>query len=105
MSVRFLALAVFCGLGLSLTSCSMESFDSTTTDFGERWRIEKASEACNAQIERNRWGSVAAILSYERHEPDHGYRACMNGKLNKQRVTSANGLPKNDAAPVTDPAF
>jgi len=63
----------------------MESFDSPTSDAAERWRIEKASEACNSEIERKRWGSIAAMLSYERQEPDHGYRACMNARLNKQR--------------------
>ena len=72
---------------MSLVSCSTESFVSNTDDASQQWRIAKASEACNGQIERERWGSLAAMLTYESHEPDHGYRACMAGKL-KQHASS-----------------
>jgi hypothetical protein len=82
VSFRLSAQIAVCGVGLSLTSCSTESFDSTTTDLGERWKLANASDACNAEIEHKRWGSVAAILTYEQRESDHGYAACMNGKAN-----------------------
>jgi hypothetical protein len=96
--LRWWARVTVCGLGLSLMSCSTGSFDSSTDDFGERWKIAKASEACNADIERERWGSLSAMLTYERHEPDHGYRACMNGKL-KQHASAVDGTQDTDATP------
>jgi hypothetical protein len=40
----------------------------------------QASKACNAEIERKRWGSIAAILNYEQREADDGYAACMAHK-------------------------
>jgi hypothetical protein len=82
VSRRLLAQIAVCILSLSLTACSSESFGPTTTDLGERWKQRQASDACNAEIEHKRWGSVAAILTYERHEPDDGFATCMATKLN-----------------------
>jgi hypothetical protein len=67
----------------------METFGAPSSDAAAQWRIEKASEACNAEIDRKRWGSVAAMLSYQRQESDHGYRACMNARLKKNSTASA----------------
>ena len=66
----------------SLTACSSESLDMQTADLGKRWELQRASDACNSKIEKERWGSVTAILKYERRESDHGYRDCMGGKVN-----------------------
>jgi hypothetical protein len=71
-----------CVLASSLTACSSESLEMTTADLGKRWKLQRASDACNAEIEQKRWGSVAAILTYEQHEPDHGYATFMAPKLN-----------------------
>lgn len=57
--------------------------DMTTASLGERWTRQKASDACNSAIEKRRWGSVSAMLSYKQSEPDHGYRRCVESKLNK----------------------
>jgi hypothetical protein len=54
----------------------------TTADLGKRWKLQRANDAYNAEIEQKRWGSVAAILTYEQHEPDNGYATCMAPKLN-----------------------
>jgi hypothetical protein len=66
----------------SLTACSSESVDMTTADLGKRWELRRASDACNSKIEKKRWGSVSALLAYEKQAPDHGYRNCMESKLN-----------------------
>ena len=77
MSLRVSVQLVVCGL--VLTACSSPSFDSVK-DPAERWSLMQASKACNAEIERKRWGSIAAILNYEQREPDDGYAACMAHK-------------------------
>jgi hypothetical protein len=53
-----------------------------TADLGKRWEVQKASDACNSKIEQRRWGSVSAMLTYEQSETDHGYRHCMDAKVN-----------------------
>ena len=78
---RSLAL-IMCVLTSGLTACSSESLDMTTASLGERWQLERASGACNAEIEKKRWGTVAAILTYEQREADSGYASCMVRKLN-----------------------
>lgn len=80
---RSLALFVVWGIGAGLTACSSDSMDMTTASLGERWTRQKASDACNSAIEKRRWGSVSAMLSYKQSEPDHGYRRCVESKLNK----------------------
>ncbi len=60
---------------------------TTTASLGDRWKIEKATGTCNAEIEKKRWGSLAAMLSYEQAEPDHGFAKCMAPKL---RSTTEN---------------
>jgi hypothetical protein len=57
-----------------------------TADLGKRWELQRASDACNSKIEKERWGSVTAILKYERRESDHGYRDCMGGKVNSAQA-------------------
>jgi hypothetical protein len=68
-----------CSLGLA--ACSSFSFHPKTTDLAKRWSLIQANEACSAAIERKRWGSLAAILTYEEQQPDHGYAACMKRSL------------------------
>jgi hypothetical protein len=80
---RSLALIVVWGIGTSLTACSSESMDMSTASLGERWTRQTASDACNSAIEKRRWGSVSAMLNYKPTEPDHGYRRCVESKLNK----------------------
>jgi hypothetical protein len=53
-----------------------------TADLGKRWQLQKASDACNSKIEQKRWGSVSAMLNYQKQETDHGFRSCMEPKLN-----------------------
>ena len=40
---------IMCVLASSLTACSSESLEMTTTDPGQRWKVEEASGTCNAQ--------------------------------------------------------
>jgi hypothetical protein len=80
---RSLALIVVWGIGTSLTACSSESMDMSTASLGERGTRQTASDACNSGIEKRRWGSVSAMLNYKPTEPDHGYRRCVESKLNK----------------------
>jgi hypothetical protein len=81
--LRRLSPVLICIFVLGLASCSTEGVDMTTTaSLGDRWKMEKATENCNAEIEKKRWGSVAAMMSYEQTEPDHGFATCMAPKLN-----------------------
>ena len=80
---RSLALIGVLGMGASLIACSSESIDMTTASLGERWKRQQASDTCNLAVEKRRWGSVSALLSYDPREPDHGYRRCVEAKLNK----------------------
>ena len=78
-SLVFLVCALVCGLA----ACSSESVDMTTTaSLGDRWKLEKTTEACNAEIEKKRWGSVTAMLTYEQTEADHGFAKCMAPRPN-----------------------
>jgi hypothetical protein len=54
---------------------------TTTASLGDRWKMEKATENCNAEIEKRRWGTLTAMLTYEQTEPDHGFAKCMAPKL------------------------
>jgi hypothetical protein len=75
-------IVIVCVLLCTLAGCSSGAVDMTTTaSLGDRWKIEKATGACNAEIEKKRWGSLAAMLSYEQTEPDHGFAKCMAPKL------------------------
>jgi hypothetical protein len=47
----------------------------------------QSNNACNAEIERKRWGSVVAIFTYEQRERDHGYAACMANKRDQAART------------------
>ena len=78
-----LALSCVWIMGAALTGCSSESADMTTASLGERWKHQQASDACNSAVEKRRWGTVSAMLSYKPREPDHGYRRCVESKLNK----------------------
>jgi hypothetical protein len=81
--LRSLLALISCVLASSLTACSSEAVDMTTTaSLGDRWKIEKATGACNAESEKKRWGTLAAMLSYEQTEPDHGFAKCMAPRLN-----------------------
>jgi hypothetical protein len=74
---------VVCVMMSGLASCSTEAVDMTTTSsLGDRWKIEQAIGACNAEIEKKRWGSIAAMLKYHQMEPDHGFSQCMASKIN-----------------------
>jgi hypothetical protein len=80
--LRRLFPVLICIVVLGLASCSTESVDMTTTaSLGDRWKMEKATETCNAEIEKRRWGTLTAMLSYEQTEPDHGFAKCMAPKL------------------------
>jgi len=86
--LRRLSAILICAAMCGLAGCSLETVDMTTTaSLGDRWKIEKATGACNAEIEKKRWGSLAAMLSYEQTETDHGFADCMAPKL---RGTTAN---------------
>jgi len=93
VSLRVSLQLVVCGL--SLTGCSSPSFDSVK-DPGKRWSLLQSSNACNAEIERKRWGSIAAILNYEQREPDDGYAACMANKRD-QSPTDENHANREKA--------
>jgi hypothetical protein len=41
----------------------------------------QANNACHAEIERKRWGSLVAMFTYKQRERDHGYAACVANKL------------------------
>ena len=71
-------------LASGLSGRSSETFEMETADLGKRWEVQRASDACNSRIEKRRWGSLSAMLSYEQREPDHGYQACMEGRLTKR---------------------
>jgi hypothetical protein len=68
-------------LSLSLGACSSLFFHPKAADPAKRWSLVQANNACNAEIERNRWGSLLAIFTYKRRERDHGYASCMANKL------------------------
>ena len=72
--------------GLSLVGCSSPSVDSVK-DPAKRWSLLQSSNACNAEIERKRWGSVVAIFTYEQRERDDGYAACMANKRDQAART------------------
>ena len=64
---------------LALVTCGSPSVH--TENLAQRWSSIQASEACNTEIERKRWGSLLAILTYKQRERDHGYSTCMKSKL------------------------
>jgi len=39
----------------------------------------------SADIEKKRWGTLTAMLTYEQSEPDHGFAKCMAPKLTEAR--------------------
>jgi hypothetical protein len=81
--LRRLSALFICALMCGLAGCSSETVDMTTTaSLGDRWKIEKATEGCNGEIEKKRWGTLTAMLTYEQSEPDHGFAKCMAPKLN-----------------------
>jgi hypothetical protein len=41
----------------------------------------QANNACHAEIERKRWGSLLAMFTKKPRERDHGYAACVANKL------------------------
>jgi hypothetical protein len=66
----------------SLTACSAESRNVTPTDYNQRADLYRLSASCNAQIEKKRWGTIAAMFTYRKQEPDHGFAKCMAARMN-----------------------
>jgi hypothetical protein len=66
---------------LNLAACGPLSFRPQPADPAKRWSLVQANNACSAEIERKRWGSLFAIFTYEQRERDHGYAKCMSSKL------------------------
>jgi hypothetical protein len=68
-------------ISLCSGACGSLFFHPKGADPAKRWSLVQANNACNAEIEDRRWGSLLAILTYKQRERDHGYAACVANKL------------------------
>jgi hypothetical protein len=62
---------------LCVGACNSLFFHPKGADPAKRWSLVQANNACHAEIERKRWGS----LTKKPRERDHGYAACVANKL------------------------
>ena len=66
---------------LCVGACNSLFFHPKGADPAKRWSLVQANNACHAEIERKRWGSLLAIFTYRQRERDHGYASCVTNKL------------------------
>jgi hypothetical protein len=66
---------------LCVGACNSLFFHPKGADPAKRWSLVQANNACHAEIERKRWGSLLAMFTYKQRERDHGYAACVANKL------------------------
>jgi hypothetical protein len=67
-------------MALGLSACNPVPFGSTR-DPAERRALVEKSNACNAEVQRRKWSSIALIIAYQLQDhPKDIYAACMRGE-------------------------